>query len=47
MATTNHEKYLVKNPARRSAVVGTVRNRTFPPLTYMSSSLVPEDRHIE
>jgi hypothetical protein len=48
MATTNYEEYLVKIPARESAPVGAVRNRTFPPLTYMSSSLVPEAKyHIE
>jgi hypothetical protein len=48
MATTNYEEYLVKTPARESALVGAVRNRTFPALTYMSSSLVPEaNYHID
>ena len=45
MGTTNYEKYLVKNPGRQGAPVGAVRNRTFPPLTYMSSSLVPEAKY--
>jgi hypothetical protein len=45
MATTNYEKYLVKNPTRQGSPDGTVRNRTFPPLTYMSSALVPEAKY--
>jgi hypothetical protein len=40
--TTNYERYLVKDPVREGAADTSVRNRTYPPMTYMSSALVPE-----
>lgn len=47
-AAINYEQYLVKEPAREGQADRKVRNITFPPLTYMSSALVPEAKyHIE
>jgi hypothetical protein len=48
MAAINYEKYLIKEPARGDRPDVSVRNVTFPSLTYMSSALVPEVKyHIE
>jgi hypothetical protein len=45
MATVNYEKYIVKKPIRQEDSRPGVKNRTFPPLIYMSSARIPEVKY--
>jgi hypothetical protein len=45
MTDINYEKYLVKEPIIQNQPASNVRNRTFPPLIYLSSAQIPEIKY--
>jgi hypothetical protein len=45
MTDLNYEKYLIKEPIIRSQTALNVKNRTFPPLIYLSSAQIPEIKY--